>query len=209
MIPLGISWEYGQSEAVRLSVRPMRARVGPAREGRRSSGLPQVQEPLLGRSSQGPEQSRTRGSANSKRRADHREVDSHERPSPKASVSRETLGYTIAEIGPQRTNPVHILELHCSLRSGCVRGATNRQPTLARPARRGQGGRRPFRSTRYSVAGRTRNTTETVFQASYNSGLDKSILIRSWPHRSKWPPRAASAGGGLNVQAGSFMGSGG
>jgi hypothetical protein len=37
----------GEGEAVRLSVRPMRARVAPAREGPRPEGLPQVQESVL------------------------------------------------------------------------------------------------------------------------------------------------------------------
>jgi hypothetical protein len=51
MILLGIPWRHGQGEAVGLSVRPMRTRMAPAREGHRSSGLSQVQEPLLERPS--------------------------------------------------------------------------------------------------------------------------------------------------------------
>lgn len=47
MILLGIALRHGQGETVRLSVRPMRARMAPAREGSGPQGLPQVQEPVL------------------------------------------------------------------------------------------------------------------------------------------------------------------
>ena len=43
----GISYGYGKGEAARLSVRPMRARMAPARQDSGPDDLSQVQEPLL------------------------------------------------------------------------------------------------------------------------------------------------------------------
>jgi hypothetical protein len=61
MLLLGIGLEhYGEGQARRLSVRPMRPRMAPARQGSGPKGLPQVQEPLLEHASSGEVSDQTR-----------------------------------------------------------------------------------------------------------------------------------------------------
>ena len=47
MLLLGVALEHGQGESVRLSVRPMRARMAPPQQIAGPDGLPQVQKPVL------------------------------------------------------------------------------------------------------------------------------------------------------------------